>query len=405
MHQSKQNKKRSAIVISTLAWGGLIACGMNAHAAENFKLRQSPLGSFGGDIATPADKPGFFGTASLTQVTIDGIKGPTGEAYTKPTGVTNLSLTGLAALKQDARINAALSNSPQLGLMEVTVADTKVSLKQDQTVVNLAFGYLTETKYSEGHIAFVANVPLLKQSRTLLLTPSPVSFSTTQPQYISARPTVAGLLDQANINDARDKSNLATGDATGLGDIELSTVWVRHTGPLKVAAGVSVYVPTGKYNAASDAASQANPGFGNFYTIRPGVAFTYNLNPNHSHQDWDAGVTIAGRVAYGMNTENKDTKYKSGNFIYSEAAIVKVSGNFALGMNVFSTQQVTDDTYSGTDLTKLVNGRYKTLGGGPFISYKIPGQDAGLNFQVNNNFQGRNAINVKSYQLRLIKAF
>jgi len=405
MNQSKQNKKHSAIVISTLAWGGVIACGMNAHAAENFKLRQSPLGSFGGDIATPADKPGFFGTASLTQANIEGIKGPTGEAYTKPTGVTNLSLTNLAALKQDARINAALASNPALGPMQVTVDNTKVSLKQDQTVVNLAFGYLTETKYSEGRVAFVANVPLLKQSRTLLLTPSPVSFSPSQPQYASARPTVSGLLNQANINDANDKSNLATGDATGLGDIELSTVWVRHTGPLKVAAGVSVYVPTGKYNAVSDANSQANPGFGNFYTIRPGVAFTYNLNPSQAQQDWDAGVTIAGRVSYGVNTVNKDTLYKSGNFIYSEAAVVKVSGDWAVGMNVFSTQQVTDDTYSGTDLTKLVNGRYKTLGGGPFVSYKIPGTDAGLNFQVNNNFQGRNAINVKSYQLRLIKAF
>ena len=200
-------------------------------------------------------------------------------------------------------------------------------------------------------------------------------------------------------------SNKATGEAAGLGDTELSTVWVRHTGPLKVAAGISVFVPTGKYNAESDAASQANPGFGNFYTIRPGVAFTYNLNPSQAQQDWDAGVTIAGRVSYGVNTVNKDTLYKSGNFIYSEAAVVKVSGDWAVGMNVFSTQQVTDDTYSGTDLTKLVNGRYKTLGGGPFVSYKIPGTDAGLNFQVNNNFQGRNAINVKSYQLRLIKAF
>jgi len=102
---------------------------------------------------------------------------------------------------------------------------------------------------------------------------------------------------------------------------------------------------------------------------------------------------------------NKDTNYKSGNFVYSEAAIVKVSGDFAFGMNVFSTQQVTDDTYSGTDATKSINGRYKTLGAGPFISYKIPGQNAGLNFQVNNNFQGKNAINMKSYQLRLIKAF
>jgi hypothetical protein len=261
---------------------------------------------------------------------------------------------------------------------------------------------LTESKYADGRIAFVANVPFVKQSRTVVLTLPNATFSPDSPSLSAAN---RGLINAGLQAKAKAASDKATGDAEGMGDTELSAVWIRHTDRLKVAAGVSVFVPTGKYAVARDTALQANPGFGDFYTIRPGVAFTYNLNPSQAHQDWDAGVTVAGRVSYGMNRVNKDTQYKSGNFVYSEAAIVKVSGNWAAGMNVFSTQQVTDDTYSGTDATKIINGRYKTLGGGPFISYKIPGQDAGLNFQMNNNFQGRNAINVKSYQLRLIKAF
>jgi hypothetical protein len=289
--------------------------------------------------------------------------------------------------------------------MLVTIDDTKVSFKQDQTVVNIAVGYLTETKYAEGRIAFVANVPLVKQSRTTIFTPSNVRFSATQPQYASYQTTVSGLINPANASAATAASNTATGEAAGLGDTELSTVWVRHTGPLKVAAGISVFVPTGKYDVARDNAFQANPGFGNFYTIRPGVAFTYNLNPSQTGKDWDSGVTVAGRIAYGMNTENKDSHYKSGNFVYAEGAVVKVSGDWAGGLNLFSTQQVTDDTYSGTEASKVINGRFKSLGGGPFISYKIPGQDAGLNFQMNTNFQGRNAISAKSYQVRLIKAF
>ena len=60
MFKSKQNKNHTALVVSTLTWGMFIACGMNANAAENYKLRQAPVGSFGGDIATPADKPVFF---------------------------------------------------------------------------------------------------------------------------------------------------------------------------------------------------------------------------------------------------------------------------------------------------------------------------------------------------------
>jgi len=392
MKKPKSQSSHASSVIASLPFLAIMTCVLNAQAAENFKLRQSPVGSFGGDIATPADNPGFFGTASLTQITIEGIKGPTGEALTKSSGVTGVPLGILVTAFAPTPLNA----------IKVSVADGAVSLTQDQSQLNLAGGYLTESKYADGRIAFVANVPFVKQSRTVVLTLPNATFSPDSPSLSAANRGLINAGLQANAKAASDK---ATGDAEGMGDTELSAVWIRHTDRLKVAAGVSVFVPTGKYAVARDTALQANPGFGDFYTIRPGVAFTYNLNPSQAHQDWDAGVTVAGRVSYGMNRVNKDTQYKSGNFVYSEAAIVKVSGNWAAGMNVFSTQQVTDDTYSGTDATKIINGRYKTLGGGPFISYKIPGQDAGLNFQMNNNFQGRNAINVKSYQLRLIKAF
>jgi hypothetical protein len=393
MFKSKQNKNHTALVISTLTCGVFIACGMSANAAENYKLRQSPVGSFGGDIATPADKPGFFGTASLTQVSIEGIKGPTGAQLTQAGPFSNTPL---------GSVNPAFA---ALNAIKVSVGDGAVSLLQDQTQLNVAGGYLTESKYADGRIAFVANIPLMKQSRTALLTYPNATFSSPIPAINNYNVIIPAAINGAVAAGAASASKTASDDISGFGDTELSAVWIRHTDRLKVAAGISVFVPTGKYSVARDAVLQTNPGFGDFYTIRPGVAFTYNLNPNHTHQDWDAGVTIAGRIAYGVNTVNKDTKYKSGNFVYSEAAIVKVSGDWALGMNVFSTQQVSDDTYSGTNTTKTMYGRYQTLGGGPFISYKIPGENAGINFQVNDNYQGKNAIKVKSYQLRLIKAF
>jgi hypothetical protein len=285
--------------------------------------------------------------------------------------------------------------------VKASVAAGQVKLTQDQTQLNIVAGYLTESKYADGRIALVANIPLMTQSRNLSLNYPSATFA---PNNVLPTP-YATAINTALQTQAADASTAATGNASGVGDTELSAVWVRHTDRLKVAAGISVFAPTGKYDVVRDSKLQANPGFGNFYTIRPGVAFTYNLNPNYSHQDWDAGVTLAGRIAYGVNTENKDTKYKSGNFIYSEAAIVKVMGDSAFGYNLFSTQQVTNDSYSGTDLTKEINGRFKTMGGGPFLSFKFPGQDAGLNFQVNRNFGGRNAIDVTSYQVRLIKAF
>ena len=380
MFAYKRKKPLTALVLTTLPLVAVLASSFNANAAENYKLRQSPLGSFGGDIATPADKPGFFGTASFTQVTVEGIKGPTGNTLSAPAIPTT-----------------SAGRAPNGAAVTFTVPEGTVNLKQDQPQLNVAAGYLTESTYADGRIAFVANVPFVKQSRTASIV-YPNAIISPSPFQAAYESTVNGLVKAGTLPQSR----AATGDATGIGDTELSAVWIRHTGPLKVAAGVSVFVPTGKFSKSNDTVLLPNPGFGDFYTIRPGVAFTYNLNPNHSHQDWDAGVTVAGRVAYGVNTRNKDTDYKSGNFVYSEAAIVKVAGDVAFGFNLSATEQVTDDSQGAV---KTLIGRYKNYAAGPFFSYKFPGQDMGLNFQMNRNFSGKNAIDVTSYQLRLIKAF
>ncbi len=178
----------------------------------------------------------------------------------------------------------------------------------------------------------------------------------------------------------------------------MSAVWIRHQDRLKVAAGVSLFVPTGAY----DKSRGPNPGFGNFYTLRPGVAVTYSLNPNHQAGAWDSGVTVAGRLSYGINTRNKDTDYRSGNFVYLEGGVIKVSGHWAFGANLLAIQQVTDDTGSGATLGA---NRYRNHGGGPFLSYKIPGQDAGFNLHVTRNFGSRSALVAETVQLRFIKAW
>jgi hypothetical protein len=84
MFTDKRKKPLTASILTTLPLVAVLASSFNANAAENYKLRQSPLGSFGGDIATPADKPGFFGTASLTDLTINGIKDSTGNTLPAP---------------------------------------------------------------------------------------------------------------------------------------------------------------------------------------------------------------------------------------------------------------------------------------------------------------------------------
>lgn len=384
MIRSMHNATPRQLILASLPWVCLLACGLNVQAAESYKLRQAPVGAFGGEIAASADNPGFFGTASLTQLQIYKIADANGNQVA-PAAIAPIQL------------NPALP-------YKVAFPTGSLAFNQDQTQLNLVGGYLTEGKYGDGHVAFAINVPFIQQKRTFVVTQPAGTLTpaaTTPPLsaaivgQLNAGAAQANALVQAKVLAAGANQNLET---SGVGDTELSTVWVRHADRLKVAAGVSLFVPTGSY----DKNRGPNPGFGNFYTLRPGVAVTYNLNPKHSDETWDSGVTIAGRVSYGMNTRNKDTDYKSGNFIYSEGGIVKVRGDWAYGLNVFSIQQISDDTGSGATLG---GNRYKTNGVGPFVSFKLPGKDAGFNLQYSDNFGGRNAIVAKSLQLRFVKAW
>ena len=371
-------------LLATLPWVALLSCGLNAQAAESFKLRQAPVGAFGGEMAAGADKPGFFGTASLTQLKIYKIADASGNDVAPPP-------------ISPIQLNPTLPH-------KVVFPAGSLAFNQDQTQLNLVGGYLTESTYGNGHVAFAINVPFIQQKRTYIVTQpagtlTPAATTPPLPALVvgqlNAGTAMANAEVQKRVAAASVPQNL---EVSGMGDTELTTVWVRHADRLKIAAGASLFVPTGSF----DKNRGPNPGFGNFYTLRPGVAVTYNMNPKHTDSNWDAGVTIAGRVSYGINTRNKDTDYKSGNFLYAEGGVVKVTGDWAYGVNLFTTQQISDDTGTGAPAG---GNRYKTNGFGPFVSYKLPGKDAGLNLQFSDNFGGRNAIVVKSLQLRLVKAW
>lgn len=368
--------------IATLATGTLTAL-----ASEGSKLRQAPIGSFGGEIAAGVDNPGLFGTVSLTQTRITKVVDGDGNDVALPARTVPLPTS--------VPTRGAVPD----GTYKLNVPAGTIGFKQDQTQINLMGGYLTESTYADGRFAFAVNVPLIQQSR---------SFSASQPLGTVSPTPPTPLLAAVNAVAAAANAQVQSGvaataasqnvDASGFGDTEVSAVWVRHRDRLKVAAGVSLFLPTGSY----DKNRGPNPGFGNFYTLRPGVAVTYALNPNHTDSSWDAGVTLAGRLSYGINSTNKATDYRSGNFVYGEAGIVKVNGNFAFGANLYMTQQVTDDAGSGATLG---GNRYKNFGIGPFLSYKLPGKDAGFNLHVSQPFGSRNALVAQSLQLRFIKAW
>lgn len=369
----------------------LLVAGSHASAGEGSKLRQSPVGAFGGEIAAPADNPGLFGTASLTYLNIYQVVDGSGQA---------ISLSPKTLPLPTATPTGGLIAN---GAYALSVPAGSIDFNQKQTQLNLVGGYLTESLYGDGRLAFAINLPLIRQSRSFIavqpagvVSPTPAgALPAALRGAIAAVATAVNKQVQAGVAAAAASQNA---EVSGFGDAELSMVWVRHQDRLKVAAGVSLFVPTGVY----DKTRGPNPGFGKFYTLRPGVALTYALNPDHAAAAWDAGVTLAGRLSYGFNTSNTETDYRSGNFVYAELGLVKVIGNWAFGSNLLATQQVTDDSGTGAPAD---GNRYHSYGVGPFLSYKIPGKDAGFNLQYSDNFGARNAIVAKSLQLRFVKAW
>ncbi|MFZ6875864.1 SphA family protein [Undibacterium sp. Di27W] len=369
----------------------LACCTMTAMAGEGYKLRQSPVGVFGGEMAASLENPGFFGTAALSHTSIYKVVDGDGNNISLP--ARNLPLP-TSTLTRGAVPD---------GTYALTVPAAAIGFEQPQTQINILAGYLTQSTYGDGHIAFAMNLPLIRQSRTFTATnPAGTISPTPNPALPAAlRGAISGVATAANAQvQAAVANTLASqnADTSGMGDTELSVVWIRQQDRLKIAAGASLFVPTGNYNKDRG----PNPGFGNFYTLRPGVAVSYALNPNHGSEVWDSGITVAGRLSFGINSTNKDTNYRSGNYVYAEAGIVKVMGNWAIGSNVLAVNQVTDDSGTGAPVG---GNRYKTYAAGPFISYKLPGKEAGFNLHFSQSFGSSNALVSRTLQLRFIKAW
>jgi hypothetical protein len=382
----------SAPLIQAASCAALLVASAQVGASEGYKLRQAPIGAFGGEIASQVDNPGFFGTVAYSHATIDRIADGNNE---------DLNVAGRTVpLPTGAPTGGQVPN----GTYSLVVPAAAIAFHQTQSQVNLLVGYMTDETYAGGRVALAVNIPFVKQSRTFVPGQA-VGVIAPTPPPITPAALRAALTTIGNAAAAQVQAGVAAvaaqqnADVSGIGDTEFSAVWIKREKQLRIAAGVSLYAPTGVYNKDRG----PNPGFGNFYTLRPGVAVSYSLNPHvATGTDWDAGITVAGRISYGINSVNKDTDYRTGNFVYTEGAITKVTGNFAIGANLLMIRQLTDDTGPNVGPDGM---RYRNVGYGPFISYKLPGKDAGFNLQYATNAGSRNALVAKTLQLRFIQAW
>lgn len=383
---------RRALVGQTTLAGCLLTClPVQVHASEGFRLRHPPLGLFGPEIAARVDAPGFFGTASLTHGRVSEVVGNSGDTLAVPARVAPLP-TGTAT-------GGAVPN----GTYALQVPAGRVNLTQSQTQLNLVGGFVTQPDYAGGSFALRINAPFIRQSRSFVASQaSGTAVPTPSAQLpVQVRGAINAVAAAAN---AQLQSALAASGAThntevsGLGDIELSAAWVRRMERLRLAANLNLHLPTGKY----DKARGPNPGFGDFHTLQSGVALTYALADAADSPRWAQGISLAGRASYGVNSTNRDTDYRTGNFIAFEGAAVKVMGPWALGANLLSVQQVTDDRAGGV---VVPDTRYRAHAAGPFVAYKFPGRDLAFNVQLSQTFGERNALVARTLQLRLAGAW
>jgi hypothetical protein len=173
----------------------------------------------------------------------------------------------------------------------------------------------------------------------------------------------------------------------GFGDAEVTGAWAWQGDATRVVAGATLALPTGDY----DPASSINVGFGNCYTLRPGVAVAYTPGPA-----W----TLGARASLGFNTRNKDNQVRSGNFAALDLAAAWRTPVGVFGPHVLHVQQVQDDSGG-----QFGGNRFSATGAGAFYTTLVPPLGAALNVSYLQMVRSRNALSGSFVQLRLSKAF
>ena len=372
-HPSLRHTASAALVLCSLAG--------SAVAADGFKVRYPLSGSLGGEIVAPIDNPGFFASVVLTQIELDKLTDDSGNAYVQAkTG----SLT-------TPPIAGAARTASYSGLV-------KLDLKQKQTNANLIVGYLSEPNFAGGRLALTFNLPyttrldrhLTASGATPTLTP--LSPALNSPPLPAGTAAAAQAQTQAGFNlnyqaALAASTAAATGTSDGVGDAELTGAWVYRKDDLKVVAGVTLAMPTGRY----DANSSINVGYGNFYTLRPGMAVAFNPAP------W---LTLGLRGSLAFNTRNKDNQVRSGDFSALDLAAAIRTPYGVFGPHVLIVRQFKDDEggiYGAN--------RFSGQGVGAFYTALIPAIDTAINLAYMNMANSKNALSGSFYQLRVSKAF
>ena len=369
---------------SAYAAAAMFAIAGQTYAADGWKLRFPLSGSLGGEIAAKQLTPGLYGSVVATQIEVDKVTGGDGNAL---------------KLAQANAFSQAVTSPPSPIAMTVNSSfsgSATVAVKQSQTVSNILLGYLTETEYAGGRLNLMVNIPYMSLNRTFSLTGdtpklAPLSSSVPGPQAAAVaaglQTTIQGQFALKYQAQLAANSTAASGSAADLGDMEVTGAWVRQTDDMKIIVGATLAMPTAKY----DKNSVLNTGFGNYYTLRPGVAVSGRASED---------LTLGAKVSLGLNSPNNDNGVRTGNFVGLDLAAAYLTPVGVFGPHVMYVSQYEDDqggTFGGN--------RFNATGAGVFYTTLIRPINAGLNFSYMQMLNTRNALSGSFVQIRLTKAF
>ena len=344
-------------------------------------------------------------------------------------GLSGAALTAFVTPKVQAAVASAVATATATATAQATAQaalvpvgtpigsfDAKTTVKLSQLQTNAAFvlGYAFEEMVGGGRIVATAQLPYTMQLNRTLTTDN-LLFNTTQ--AVGLTPVQAGFLNTSGIynkvatgtqggviTNLADFSKKNSANVSGQGDAEVTAGWAYQKDAVKVVAGMTVALPTGDYNSSVGLLGPAgvagvNIGFGNYYTLRPGIAVAYSPS-----SDW----TIGAKASYGMNTRNKDNDIKSGDYVGIDLAAVYKTPIGVIGPHFIYVDQVKDDTYGARSVNQAQTfggNRFNIQGAGLVFTTVIPGTDAGLTLSYMNTVDSKNALAGSFTMLRVTKKF
>lgn len=355
-----------------------VACAApQSHASEGFRLRYNLIGSLGGEIFVVEDKQGPAAGAALTSIHIDKITGNDGKAgvaLTAPGGTVNLG----------SSVPTSLHPTYDANTVELNGSGT-------QAMVDLGVGYVTEKTFGGGRVTFAASLPYsIKRSSTTVTGNTPaLSWPNNSIPGAGTKAAVATSFDTNYQGQLASAGAATTGEVETIGDLSLFGGWIYSTERVRVVTGASLVIPTGTY----DKHNPTNISTGDFMTLRPAIQVGWRPTEE---------LAVGGKITVGINTRNKQTDVKSGNWVGLEAALGYMTPFGPAGLQAAYVHQFQDDGGSGNTYGP---NRLRSMNLGFFATTKISAINAYVTLHCMETVKSYNAQAGRFYQIRLVKPF